>query len=1276
MQRAGNFHSCLYLVVLGALSFLQVHLAAETFKNPPLVITGSTPATLSQGDFNGDGIPDLAYIDGSGLHILLANGDGTFQRGQTITLPSGMGGAITVADVNGDGKPDLLFGGLNPQAQIGVLLGNGNGTFGSVIVTTLPLNLPLYASIGFRFGVADFNGDGAADVIASDSQNTQIYVLLGNNTGSFTLGSVIYNGSYPADVWTGDFNGDGHEDFLVHGGLGADVTVYLGNGDGTFQTGVVYGTGGGANNAISSVVLADMDGDGHVDMVVGTNANTVAILHGNADGTFATTSEGGATLSSFVTVLAVADYNSDGILDIAVVDDSGLSILLGTGNLRYAAPVPYSLGTSASSSALADFNGDGHLDFALAAPGGIVLLLGNANGTFQSFDVYDLGQAVLSITSADFKGNHIQDIAVAEGGSGPGILIGKGDGTFTLEANTAVTGGTGTIALSGDFNGDGKADLYFTGNNSSGLVLFGNGDGTFGPPVDLTQFQQVGFVAAGVGDFNNDGRSDLVSLNYLSFDVLLGQSNETFKLLTTTLDSLQSSIAPAIGDFNKDGRLDMITAGITTMQVLLGNGDGTFTVGRNINTQIPGSDSLCGPVAFATADLDGDGNLDVVAPISCANVAEIFYGNGDGTFQDPVVLPLEQGYGQVLIADLNGDHLPDLIFSNQSIIAIIHNAGNRAYSAETHYLAGTVGNIVVQDLNGDGFPDLVVASSGTTVAVLLNQPTGNLTTGVLTITPEPSTYTKPFSISLNLAPLKTGSGNPTGTVTFSIDGNPVATVPLSGSTATYSDQSSSLGLGTHTITAVYNGDATFDPSYFGVQHQVIPIVYPTTITLAATPTSVLAGQTISFQATVNSPGQTPYGTVSFLDSTTPIGSEALDSNSLAVFDTALLSPGSHNVSAYFLGNANFATVTSSPVNVTVNVTQTTTTLVANPSTVAVGAQVLLTATVTSSVGTPAGSVVFYDGSTLLQNLALDGNGVAVCGATFSSAGTHTISASYLANATFASSSSSAANVTVTSGAVANATSASVTAAASSQVARGFAFTATVIGRGSNPNGNVIFMDGNSRLGVGDLDETGTAIYNSFSLTPGVHYISAFYPGSTTLGPSVSPVLLESIPADVPDFSITVSPSSVLVMESASASTQVNVQPMNGFGQGVALTCSTGTTHLACSLQSTTLSGGSGTSKLTVAVSGATRGYSRFNPLAGLFAASFLFGAMLLRRTRPLSVLSAIALLCAIAVGCGSPVSLTPEVPVSRYAVTVTGTSQQSGAAIIHAVSLQVRIASN
>jgi Bacterial Ig-like domain (group 3) len=365
-----------------------------------------------------------------------------------------------------------------------------------------------------------------------------------------------------------------------------------------------------------------------------------------------------------------------------------------------------------------------------------------------------------------------------------------------------------------------------------------------------------------------------------------------------------------------------------------------------------------------------------------------------------------------------------------------------------------------------------------------------------------------------------------------------------------------LAIGSHTISAVYNGDATFVPSYFTAQHQLIPILYPTSITFTASPNPVLASQTISFKAIVTSAGQLPYGKVSFVDGTTALGAVALDTNSIAVFDTALLSSGKHIVKASYIGNANFGPASSSPVNVIVNTNQTTTQVTVNPAKVAAGATVLLSGTVASSAGTPTGSVVFYDGSVLLQNTAIDAHGVAVYGTTFSNAGVHGISAVYGANAGFASSRSSSVNVTVTASASGNATDTSLVAVPNSQVSRSFTLTARVTGSSGSPDGSVIFLDGTSRLGAVALDETGNATYQSSSLAAGVHYLSAFYPGRKTLSPSVSPVVTEKFATDTPDFSMALSPIDV-VLSGASGSVQVNIDSVNGFDGDIALSCTSG-----------------------------------------------------------------------------------------------------------------------
>lgn len=1249
---------------------LGVELDAETFKNPRFVATGTDPQTLVQGDFNRDGNPDLAYIDGVlpglSVHVLLGNGDGTFQRGQDIALPPNIGASITVADVNNDGELDLIFGSIGPQAMVAVLLGKGDGTFGPIILSQLPLSPNLYPNLQGKFGVADFDGDGIVDLIVSDVQNSQIYVLHGDNTGSFTLKTIVLNNSHPSDIFVGDFNGDDRKDFVAHGTLGADATVYLGNGDGTFQPGVRYT---GPDN-ISSLLLADMDGDGRLDMVVSGFSGGIEILHGNPDGTFAATSSGGT--SNGGPLVAVLDFNRDGILDIGTAGNGpGITILLGQGNLSYGPAKPCGISGGASAIAVADFNHDGYPDFAVAVPDGIALLLANPDGTLQSFDVYLPGNNVSSVAVADFNRDRVPDIAVAAG-TELAILLGRGDGTFNPNPLVTNISTSNARVTTGDFNGDGSLDVLLSGTNIAGPVLFGNGDGTFAAPVEISGLQVIGFSSSVIGDFNGDGKSDIAITNYESIDVVLGHANNTFTLLSSQLTLLQPNVIPAVGDFNKDGKLDLVVAGVTTLQVFNGDGDGTFSFGRTLQTEIPGYTNLNSPQAIAVADLDGDGNLDIIVPISYPSVAEIFYGNGDGSFQDPVLLQLARGYTQMAVADVNGDGRPDLLFSDGGLISIVHNTGNRTFAPEVHYVSGGVSSFVVQDVNGDGFPDIVIAGTGGNVAVLLNRPGGNLVTGTLSVQPEPSALSQPFNVSLTISPLSSGQDPPTGSVSFAVDGDIAATVPLTVAGASLTI-SSPLALGSHTISAAYSGDANFLPADFSVLHQIVPVLHPTTIALTAAPNPVLTSQTISFTATVSANGQTPFGTVGFYDGTTTLGIGTLNSNGVAVFDTALLQFGTHRVAASYFGNADFAPSTAVPVSVVVNTLTTSTALTAAPLPSQVASPISLIATVTSGSGTPFGAAVFYDGSVPLAVIPVDGTGVAVYTAFFATTGIHSLSASYQANGPFGSSTSPTLPVSVTTSST-NETSTVIASARDAQASGGLILTATVAASRGSPHGMVEFIDGTRQMGVAAIGWGGRATLHSDRLLPGIHYITASYAGDESFSPSMSPALVEVAPVTQADFSIAVTPGPKVVLTGAQTSIQVMAQSVSGFRGQISLGCSTSSPYVTCSLKPGSI-GENGMSTLLIARQPNQQAAffligRRFRWLG--FALVGLVWSGSSGRTRRQWLLLLISLAIALTFGCGVQQSDCTGF-TGNHVVTVRADSTEHGTPITHSAQVMIEI---
>jgi hypothetical protein len=352
---------------------------------------GLGSASVAVADLNGDGKPDLvvASILAGPLTVLLGNGDGTFQPAV------GVGGAafsVAVGDLNGDGKPDLVV--TNLSGTVGVLLGNGDGSFGPEVPFASG------GSVSTSVAIADVNGDNKPDLVVTNEEGQffggLVDVLLGNGDGTFQP-AVTYD-SGGGDAWSVavvDVNGDNKPDLVVANVCTSSclphgvVTVLLGNGDGTFKAAVPYDSGG---NGAFSVAVGDVNGDGEPDIaVVNVRSDNMGVLLGNGDGTFksAVTYATGGILGNGSQSVAVADVNGDGRLDLVVANCalagspgcsgllSGLvGILLGNGDGTFQPPVTYGPGGfSTWAVAAADVNGDGRPDLMVAnycgATGGV-----------------------------------------------------------------------------------------------------------------------------------------------------------------------------------------------------------------------------------------------------------------------------------------------------------------------------------------------------------------------------------------------------------------------------------------------------------------------------------------------------------------------------------------------------------------------------------------------------------------------------------------------------------------------------------------------------------------------------------------------------------------------------------------------------------------------------------------------------------------------------------------------------------------------------------------
>jgi uncharacterized repeat protein (TIGR01451 family) len=668
-----------------------------TFNAPVVTSTTHQPQGLQAADLDGDGKPDLVTsnpADNTVSVLLNKNVQSTGMFEPPVNYPVGTNPLdVAIGDLDGINGPELVVGN-NGSSTIGVLLNNGNGTFGAMTSFSARLRpLGLY--------LADFDSDGKLDVVAAGNEcNSPPPTISGGGCMVFMKGQGNGTFAVPADqdftgldappaahLWTEnvalDLNGDGKPDVLFvpsEGGGFGKSTVAVGLNDGTGKFHLSYWVGAPPQPTPSAnpdfvqgvaAVVADFDGDHILDLAYGTQGkdNTrgaVSVLLGDMPGTFDVPrsystfapnfgGDGGTPPRSGV----FGDFTGDGKVDFAALTSGGcpengplLAVFPGNGAGLFGDPIaatpnPQCHGGD-STLRSADLDKDGKLDLVfIGFANGLgqnfgEVASGNGNGTFtrvSSFGFAGSTQQAVNMVLADFDGDGFPDVAVSElSGCPPNrhaievFLQGAGGTkTFTSKSILPVAGdcppnatvGHGLVAA--DFDHDGIVDLVastVTSNSYSALFFKGNGDGTFKDPT-----------VVGTAVIGRDGISDFTA-----------------------------------ADVNGDGHLDLIGIGGGAVWVQLGMGDGTFSqppVAYDFGTSAFGG--YCGDFCeVRVADIDGDGFPDIVvaAPSSFAGFA-VLRGKGDGTFESPVKFAAgATGTSWLDIADVNGDGQPDVLIGH------------------------------------------------------------------------------------------------------------------------------------------------------------------------------------------------------------------------------------------------------------------------------------------------------------------------------------------------------------------------------------------------------------------------------------------------------------------------------------------------------------------------------------------------------------------------------------------------------------------------------------
>ncbi len=659
-------------------------------------------------------------------------------------------------------------------------------------------------------------------------------------------------------------------------------------------------------------------------------------------------------------------FNADNNLDVAVANGGSntVTVLTGNGNGTLNAPASATaVGIHPIFLAAGKLNGDANLDLVVADNGQLLtqegsnagdvrVLLGNGDGTFRAGPAFPaVGPSPGYLVLADLNHDGASDLVVVSTGdpynpAGPrqgsvAVFLGNGAGGFSSSQLITLTGAFTysfpTSAAVADFDGDGVPDLAVAAETatvnvfthqvtySSTLQIFrGRGDGTFTTPPAYTTTVGSYPSALVTGQFNGDGRTDLVVVNNNhdgtgsnTVQVLLNQSSPGAVNFISGLGSLivvgSHPLFAAVGRFNGDANDDLaVTNGGTqaapgsTVSVLLGQGTGGFAADPNSPYTVG-----LNPSGIAAGVFTSSGLQDLVVANTGSNTVSVLL-NQLGTTTGLSVSPSPAAYGQAVtltatVSATTGSATPGgaVVFRDgaATLGSATLSGGTATYTTAAFQLA-VGGHSLTAVYQGDA------GHSGSTSAVQGETVNPAATTTSLAASPNPSAYGQAVTLTATVQVTGAGSGTPTGTVTFQDGGVSLGRGTLAGGTATYTTTAFQLAVGGHSLTAVYATDGNYSGSTSPAAGQTVTgIATSTSVTSSANPQ--LAGQAVTFTATVTNPGGSgvPTGSVEFFDGTTDLGPGVAQGGSGAsaawTFTTAGLAVGTHTIEADYRHTGTF-----------------------------------------------------------------------------------------------------------------------------------------------------------------------------------------------------------------------------------------------------------------------------------------------------------------------------------------------------------------------------------
>nr|MBA3682981.1 VCBS repeat-containing protein [Bacteroidota bacterium] len=836
--------------------------SSANYSIPVTFTVGGAISNILLADFNNDGIIDLFCAAGGNLTVLPGNTLGGF-NGPIFSQSVGTPFKVATGDFNNDGKKDIA---LMYSSSIQLYLGTGNCTFIA------------NGSNGFISSTSNFfndlNNDGKTDAFATANKiisvfqtNTFGYM---NPSASYTLGANIPDGC----VINKDFNNDGYLDIIATNSLA--INVLFNDGTGNFLAPVIYLA---PSTSIKSITDGDFNNDGYLDLAVANySLKTITTYTNNGAGVFS-----GATniyAGNLPFKIISKDLNNDGNADLVGLNYTGAFRFLGNGTGGFGTASFFAVGKQyINIHGIADYNNDGNVDIAIAeinSSNSLVIIKGKGSGDFNSSDNFETidNPGASRIISDDFNNDLKKDVAVLDYDSAKvSIYAGNNNGklnkitSFTVPASPAMM-------VSGDFDNDGYKDIAVSGMAFGVFIYKGSASGTF------SYFSGVGIPYAGgldKGDFNEDGKIDLVVTNYGNNTVwpLLGNGNAGF----ASSAGFSAGNCPSIviaKDFNNDSHLDLSImsscGGAETLTVLFGNGASGFSAATSYSLGVSSQDQK-------SADFNNDGHPDIAVSNSYGGNLSVLLGSASGNFTSNILYALGSTVSDGLVTgDFNNDGNTDIAIASIGT-RILKGNGNGTFSLSTsYYLGGNGSAYVAEDFNNDGALDIVSSAIGVLLSKAPVISISGLNTACIGST---IALTASGANSYSWSTSATGPTilvNPTVTTTYTVTGingtgcsnvavKTISVIPFTASTlnitgantlcSTYATTLTANGASTYTWSTGSNGSAiSVNPiinttyNVTGTDANGCPNSAQKTITVAALPIVNITGTTV---ACANSP---------------------------------------------------------------------------------------------------------------------------------------------------------------------------------------------------------------------------------------------------------------------------------------------------------------------------------------------------------------------------------------------------------------------------------------